>query len=269
MAKQAIQGRRINAFAVDPGDLTVIGVDTEDGPEHPLWDERIKLPLDDAMILNISALGVKEPVIVRKVKAEDDFRIEVVDGRRRVLHARKANEKLASEGEGLISVPVMLAKGGDDLMETYSIALNEIRQNDVLLTKIAKCVRMLARNGDDTKATAIAFGVSTQTIRTWVKISELSAPVRKAVDEGKLAPTAALKLHGLSASDQKEQLQKALESAPKQKNGRVSGSNIGGRPTKDLPPLRERLEAAKEKGRGLKVLPDEVERILQALADQE
>ena len=123
MSKQALNGRRLNAFGMDPMDLTVIGHDTEDGPDHPLYDERVKLPIDDAMVMNIASLGVREPIIVRK----NGDAVEVVDGRRRVLHARVANELLAKKGEPLITVPAMLAKGDACLMEQVAISLNEIR----------------------------------------------------------------------------------------------------------------------------------------------
>jgi ParB family chromosome partitioning protein len=92
---QAIAGRRLNAFAVDPDNLIIIGLDTDDGPEHPLYDERVKLPLDESTVLNIMAIGVKEPVLVRKT----DGNPEVVDGRRRTMHAREANRRLRELGE--------------------------------------------------------------------------------------------------------------------------------------------------------------------------
>jgi hypothetical protein len=42
MPKQALDGTRINAFGMEPKDLVIVGFDTDDGPEHPLWDERVK-----------------------------------------------------------------------------------------------------------------------------------------------------------------------------------------------------------------------------------
>jgi ParB family chromosome partitioning protein len=33
---------------------------------HPLYDERIHLPIDEGMVLNIMELGVLEPIIVWK-----------------------------------------------------------------------------------------------------------------------------------------------------------------------------------------------------------
>src|SRR5210317_1175692 len=122
--KQAIDGRRINSFALDPYKLTIVGHDTDDGPEHPLYDERIKLPLEQSMIANFRALGVKNPIRVHKTS---DGKLIVVDGRRRVLHAREANRQLAREGEPELEVPVLQEKGSNEDLEMTSISLNEHR----------------------------------------------------------------------------------------------------------------------------------------------
>ena len=204
MGKQALPGRRLNAFAEDPDTLVVIGIDTDDGPEHALHDPRIHLPLVEETVLNLMSIGVREPVIVRK---NGDVP-EVTDGRRRVLHAREANRRLRKLGETELLVPVMLAKGDDDLMLEIGISLNEHRVNDGVMAKVDKAVRMLARNGEDLAKTAVAFGVTTQTIRSWVKIAGVSAKVRKAIDAGTISATAAAKLAALSRAEQDEELVK-------------------------------------------------------------
>jgi ParB family chromosome partitioning protein len=217
MAKQALPGKRINAFAMDPLDVVIIGLDTkEDGPEHPLWDERIRLPIDEAMVLSVMAYGVKEPILVRK----DGDVPQVVDGRRRVLHAREANRRLKKAGEPLVMVPTLVERGADEVVEQVSVALNEIRVNDTVTTKAAKAVRMLARN-PDMSAASVAFGVSVQTIRNWVKLTELAKPVRSAVDSGKISPSAAVKLHGFSRAEQEEELEKLLS------NGKATTAAAG------------------------------------------
>lgn len=103
MAKQALEGKRLNAFAMDASDLTIIGLDTKDGPEHPLYDERIFLPIDEAMVRNIRAFGVIEAINVRK----NGPNVEVVDGRQRVRHARIASQRNVEEGLPPILVPCL------------------------------------------------------------------------------------------------------------------------------------------------------------------
>lgn len=217
MAKQALEGKRLNAFAMDPDDLVVIGIDTDDGPDHPLYDERIHLPIEEATVFNIMAMNVRQAVLVRK-NGDDP---EVTEGRRRVLHAREANKRLKKLGEETLLIPVMISKGDDNLMEEIGISLNEHRVDDGLMTKIDKSVRMLARNGDNVARAASAFGVTTQTIRTWVKIAGVSSKVRKAIDDGSISATAAAKLAPLTRAEQDEELAKLT------KNGKATTRKAG------------------------------------------
>lgn len=205
MAKSTFEATRINGFRFKPEDLVVIGVDTDDGPEHALWDERIKLSLDESMVASIMAIGVKEPIIVRK---NGDV-AEVVDGRRRVLHAREANKQLKKRGEPEVDVPAMAERGSEDHLAHVSVALNEIRLNDDILVKAAKAHRMMSRVGDAEKV-ALAFGVTKTSINNWLKLVELAAPVRKAVSEGLISASAASQLHGLDKDEQLAEMGKLL-----------------------------------------------------------
>ncbi len=236
MGKQALEGKRLNAFAMDPDDLTVIGVDTDDGPEHPLWDGRIELPIEDATVINIMAMNVRQAVLVRKNGTVP----EVTEGRRRVLDAREANRRLIKLGEEPMLIPVMLAKGDDNLMEEIGISLNEHRVDDGLMTKVDKAVRMLSRNGENVAKAASAFGVTTQTIRTWVKIAGVSSNVRKAIDDGSISASAAAKLAPLTRQEQDEELEKlttnggkaTTRTATAAARGRQTGDDVVLAPTK-------------------------------------
>lgn len=206
MGKQALEGTRLNAFGMDPNDLIVIGLDSEDGPEHPLYDERVKLPLEESMVLNIMVHGVLEPVLVRKNGDE----AEVVAGRRRVLHAREANKRLKKEGSEEIRVPVMVRKGDDASLMGVAISENEIRRDDNPSTKAAKLMRYIATGRTEQEA-AVAFGVSLQTIKNWSRMADLDPKVLKAVDSGKIPASAAWNLSNLSREEQRAELDKLLE----------------------------------------------------------
>ena len=217
MAAATLPAKRGNLYQFDPNELVVIGVDTKDGPEHELWDERIRLPLEESMILNLQAIGVKESVIVRKgTSAKGGY--EVVDGRRRVLHAREANKRLKKAGEPLLYVPALIEQGDETHMTGVSISLNEIRKDDDTLTKAEKCMRLLHRNGNDHKAAAIAFGVSVAAIKNWAKVAELTPKVKKAVAAGEISASAAAELHGLEKEAQIAKLDKLVSHA--KANGR-------------------------------------------------
>jgi ParB family chromosome partitioning protein len=214
---QLLDGKRESLFRVDPATLTIIGLDTDDGPNdvppHQLWDERVKLPLDEAMVLNIMALGVREPVVVVVQGKGDDRVAAVVDGRQRVRHAREANKRLVKRGEPPLLIPVIAEKGMSDQEQTLLAAsLNEIRQSDPVMTKAAKAARMKAR-GSSFSEIALAFGVTEQTVGLWVNINSLTDTVKKAVSDGRIKPTAAGALASLKPEEQKTALAELLAEA--------------------------------------------------------
>jgi ParB family chromosome partitioning protein len=216
--KQALEGKRLNAFAMNPYDLTIIGLDTEDGKEHALYDERIHLPVNEALSLNIEVHGVIEPVIVRK----NADRVEVIDGRQRVRAAREANERLKKAGYEPVAVPVMLRRGEDSSMLSIMISANEQRTEDEFKTKLKKLERYLAL-GRSEKDAAIAFGVSVQTILNWIAVMEAGPEVKKAMNDGLLTPSAAAKLASLPRADQAEAVAKATQNgAKKASNAKAS-----------------------------------------------
>jgi len=219
MAQTLMPVKRGNLLQFDPNEPFVIGVDTKDGPEHELWDERIRLPLEEPMILNIMAFGVKETITLRK---GPEARYEVVDGRRRVMHAREANKRLKKQGEPLLYVPATVESGDEVHVSGVAISLNEIRRDDDTIVKAEKCIRLLARNGNDIKAAALAFGVTTAAIKNWIKVAELTPRVKKAVSAGEISASAASELHGLEKEEQIAKLDKLVNHA--KANGKKKAS---------------------------------------------
>lgn len=246
MAKTAFDAPRFSGFVFDPDELTIIGLDTKDGPEHPLYDERINLPLDEGMVLSIMAIGVREPVAIAR---DDSGEPVVVDGRRRVLHAREANDRLKKQGEPLVKVRAVSESGSDEYLSHVSVALNEIRVQDDVLVKAAKAGRMIARGHTDHDV-AIAFGVTPQAVKAWLKLEELPAPVKKAVNEGVLSANAASKLHGLPREEalaKLEELKGEHASTGKKATARKVKPDERSRPSKkQLESVLKRVQ--KEKG---------------------
>jgi len=246
MAKTAFDAPRFSGFVFEPEELIIIGHDTKDGTEHPLYDERINLPLDEGMIMSIMSIGVREPVVVVRDPAGSSA--WVVDGRRRVLHAREANKRLKQQGEPEVKVRAVPESGSEEYLSHVSVALNEIRVQDDILVKAAKAGRMIAR-GHSEADVAIAFGVTTASIKSWLKLEELPAPVKKAVNEGVLSAHAASKLHGLPREEALAKLEelkgehvKTGKKATARKVEKVSGDERA-RPSKKV--LGEVLKRAK------------------------
>jgi ParB family chromosome partitioning protein len=157
------------------------------------------------MVLNIMVHGVLEPVLVRK----DGDSAEVVAGRRRVLHAREANKRLAKEGSEPIRVPCMVKKGDDGVLMGVAISENEIRRDDSLSAKAEKLRRYIATGKTEQEA-AVAFGVSLQTVKNWGRMGDLDAKVIKAVESGKIPASAAWNLSDLTREEQREKLEEVL-----------------------------------------------------------
>jgi ParB family chromosome partitioning protein len=204
---------RGNTFRVWPEDLMIIGLDTDDGPEHPLWDERVHLPIDESLVLSIMAHGVLQVV---KVAVYDGVPV-VIDGRQRVRAARLANERLRASGEPLVSIRVEGENGkriSDERLQTAMVALNEIRRADDVLVKAAKAERMRAR-GLSVSQIALAFGVTGQCIRDWQRLAGLAPAVRKAVQEGRVSAHAAAALADLPHEEQVAKIEEVIASGVK------------------------------------------------------
>lgn len=149
-------------------------------PAHPLYDERVNLPLDEAMVLNIMAFGVLVAIIV--TRDPDTGAVMVIDGRQRVRHAVEANKRLAAQGRGLILVPASTRKGDNDAtLMGMTVATNELRQADPPLVRAAKMQR-LKNLGQDDAAVAVAFGVNVKTVENTLALLDCAKPVQKAVE---------------------------------------------------------------------------------------
>lgn len=198
--KPSAEASRQNIYLIDPTELTIVGIDSED--EGDLRDERIHLPVREALVKSIIKHGVLHPVLVRK---NGSFS-EVIDGRQRVRAARVANERLAEAGEEGIKVPVII-KRPEDLMGT-SIA-TFLRTEDDPLTKAKKASRYIEKGHSEAEAAEI-FDVTKAAIKNWLAMLDLSPKVQKAIESGKVAANTALELKDLTHEDQATKLSEML-----------------------------------------------------------
>lgn len=200
MAKQALEGTRLNAFGMDPDDLTIIGLDTNDGAEHPLYDERVKLKLDEGLVQNVMMHGVIEAVTVTK---DPDGHVLVVVGRQRVRAAREANRRLKAAGRPNILVPTMTPRKGE--MATFfgiMLSENENRQGDAPLVKARKAAKYMSFGHTEAEA-CVVFGVSRITMTAWLKLLELEPSLVKAVERQEISASQALEKAGAGSEAQK------------------------------------------------------------------
>ncbi len=208
---------------IDPDDLCIVGLDTNDGPDHELYDERALEPLDEALVKNVSVYGVLQPVTVR----EQGGQLFVVDGRQRVRAARAARNHQSKAGEFEIRVPYTThgVEGADRQQLTgIMVSANEQRRADDVLVKAAKAARMKAL-GASLDEVAIAFGRSTVTIRNWLSLLEADDAVLSAVRDGMCAVSAANEIVKYPKEEQADVLNTLLGQT---KNGRVTESMAKG-----------------------------------------
>ena len=219
MAKELIDGaKRGSHFELRPEDVQIVGLDTPNEQYPHLVDSRVNLPVDESMVLSIMAMGVQQMI---KVVVYGGVPY-VVDGRQRVRAARVANLRIAEAAarggdRGPVTVRAEAINGArvsDDLLARCVVAMNAHRVEDDPLTKAEKAERLRARGMNDDDI-AITFGVTTQAVSDWARLSGLAAPVRKAVRDGQLTAHAAAELASLPHAEQAKKLEEILASGVK------------------------------------------------------
>lgn len=208
--KQALGYSRTNAFKIPFEEVVLVGLDTEDGDEHPLYDERVHDAPDEVLVLSIMFVrGLIQPIVVRK----NGPNVECVVGRRRVLAGREANRRFAERGEHSILATCIVARANDSELRGMMIAENEIRRNDDPVGKARKLERFLRGNSVDDAA--IVFGVTKTTIGNWRKLLDTTELVQAAVSSGIISASAAQKLAKLPHDEQDAKLAKLTEKGGK------------------------------------------------------
>lgn len=198
---------RTDLFYFDPNDLTLV-----EDQKHPLYDERIKLPIDDSIVLSIMKYGILEPITVRKNGTDKKGNpiIEVIDGRQRTRCAREANRRLSESGGELHRIPAVVKRLDDATLFGVMVATNEGRTQDSPLIKARKMSRFIAmgRSEDDV---AITFCCSKATVKNHLALLDLDETVQRAIEAGRVGVTIAKKLAALPREEQVEALLKILD----------------------------------------------------------
>lgn len=234
---------RATHYYADPDELTIIGLDTKDGPDHPLYDPRIHRPLEEARVRNFLFYGVMKPVEVRR----NEGRLEVVDGRGRVRYARAAKQEQLKRGEDTLKVPVIIVKGDDSHLFGRSRAGN-IHDADGPMTTAKNMQRQLAM-GKTPQEVADTFGVSTQTVANYQTLLDAAPEVIEATIKEEISHTAAIHLAQLSKSEQAEVLAD-IKSEEKETGKRTTVDKVkrkvAEKQGKTVKTPKERIENAKK-----------------------
>jgi ParB family transcriptional regulator, chromosome partitioning protein len=175
---------------------------------HALYDPRVDLPVPEWLVKSIIKHGIIEPVVI--VPDKTTKQPIVVDGRQRVKACRVANEQLVEAGESPYLIPCVLRRGSEEDLASVSVAANEMRQDDDVVTKAQRALRLCNM---DIPASEIAddFGVTTVTIKSWIKLAECSRFLQKKVQNDEMSVSAAIEMSAMPVTEQKETFKKAIE----------------------------------------------------------
>ncbi|EIV9529791.1 TPA: ParB/RepB/Spo0J family partition protein [Klebsiella aerogenes] len=227
MAKNSIDAYgasgKTNVLNFEPENLYLVTDKT-----HPLYDERIHLPINEPMVLNIMDQGVLEPIIVKRVR-----------------HTIEANKRLAKEGKPLLMVPAVTKRGSAVRMAQAMVSANEIRQADTPLGRAKKMADALER-GHDEQDLSLMFGCSVQTVRATLSRLDATQAVKDAVQSGTVTVTQARQLASLEPEAQREKV-KEIETA----TAGTSGHEKARRQRQVLGDAKPRLKTRKEINKAL------------------
>jgi len=252
-------------FMADPATLLIVGVDF--GAEGDRgYDERIKLPLEPALVASIKKRGVLKPVFVRM----DGERKVIEDGRRRVLHARAANMELQTDNPGieatnLIRVPYLVVRGDENAMFALAEVANTYDAKDPPVMQARKIQRALDKGMSEAEICE-AFNIQAVTIQDRLRLLDTAPDVLKAIEKGELSANAGLELATVTAPEQLKILAKAREDAI------VKGRKEGKLSTKVVTAAVAESRAAGQNNKPTKTTPKDrvlaVERIVHDLMVQ-
>jgi ParB family chromosome partitioning protein len=174
---------------------------------HRLYDSRVEMPIDDAMVSSISdpKVGIIEPVIVRNIGGK----YEVVEGRQRVRAARKAQSMVKDR---TIRVPLIVRSSVNDAVAASLSAIANNQRSEETPIQKGNRVKVLLETGHSKEEISSIFGVGWATISGWVKISEAPDELHRAIEDGSISASKAAVV--ARSKDKTKALQKAKEAPP-------------------------------------------------------
>lgn len=197
---------------VRPSDGVIIGLDTKDGPDHPLYDPRIHSKLNEARIQSIMEDGILQNASVTVVEGVG---LVVVDGRGRFRHAREAEKRLqtttwtdrmgnkhAPDPDARVWVPVKLRQGDDAQLFHLMVVANAQRDVEGPVAEARKADIMQKRFNMSDEQVCQSFGWGIGTLRNRRKLLALDPKVQRDVESRQLSVMAALDLGKLPAEEQ-------------------------------------------------------------------
>lgn len=242
MSKKGFDAPRSSTYVFRPEQPKIIGYDTDHGPSHPLYDARVKLPLEEGFVESLRKYGTLQNIGVAKITDVPELLGEpvVIWGRQRVRGCRRVNETGGDADGNPITLEAKTFTGTLFEAIQWAITENEARTDDDMLVKADKARRAVDYGVSQAKPTvakdpaklaefkkqviaevATAFTVTPKAIEQWLPLSAAAKEVKDAVSSGVISPTAAATIARL---DSKEAQREALDKAVK--DGKTSAKDV-------------------------------------------
>jgi ParB family chromosome partitioning protein len=191
--------QRVSAYAIEPEKLIVPGIDRpfRNAEEERLESERVNAPLNEATVISMMLYGVQKTVFVRR----DGDKLEVWDGKRRVLHAREANKRLKKAGAEGILVKIEVKAATDEQIFALQ-RLNNRHHVDESPLQTAEAAALMLSKGRGKDEVAAVLNIGVPMLDIYLKLNDLHQDVRESVATGEVSPTAAAKLASLPRDQQ-------------------------------------------------------------------
>ena len=190
---------------------------------HPMFDKRINLPLDEGLVLSVMESGVILPIAV--VEAHEKGTYTVIDGIQRVRATIEANKRLAKDGHPARFVPCRVIEESDaGKLFGVKCVTNEIRIDDAPTARAEKMKKLLGFDGQSPDTVALAFGCLKAEVQQHLTLLDCPKNVQKLVDDRTLAVSAAVKLKDLPPEKVNEVIKAAKEATinSKRNDGKIS-----------------------------------------------
>jgi len=201
-------------FGRDPNDCIIIGFDTEDGPEHPLYDgpSNARLCTEEGVAYAYEH-GITDPVFL----VRDNDRVLVLTGRKKTKELREANKRRIANGlePRVLRTIVVPGTYQSDGMRLRRITENwGLRYERTLMEKLAEAKELLEHSAASKDQIAALLQIKPSRLQAHLALLGLGARATAKLNSGQLTPTAAAPLCGKSIKDQDELLDKLDLSTP-------------------------------------------------------
>lgn len=192
--------------------------------DDPLYDPRSTLPLSEGFVASIRDDGQLEAGLVYPMLDEEGNptgQFVPVAGNQRY----KALKHLAGTGiKGLVFKAKRIDPAAGDMGAIMAAVMtNELRVNDSAEARARNMARVCRFNNGNLQATAKLFDVSPETVRQQVKLYENAIPATfKAINDGIISATTAVRISGLEKKEQKEAIDEARKLSKQLGEARVA-----------------------------------------------